>query len=139
VKIVLPVDHVIAASFSAEAKPETLASVDIPDGKMGMDVGPKTVALYADIILGAKSVVWNGPVGVFEFDAFAKGTEEVAKLVARATGKGAMTVVGGGDSVAAVNKFGLADKMSHVSTGGGASLEFLEGKVLPGIACLETK
>ena len=98
-----------------------------------MDVGPKTLAKYKAVIAGAKSIVWNGPVGVFEFDAFAKGTGEVAKMVAEATSKGAMTVVGGGDSVAAVNKFGLASKMSHVSTGGGASLELLEGKKLPGI------
>ncbi len=139
VKIILPVDHVVADKFAPDAKAETIDSVDVPDGKMGMDVGPKTVAIYKDVILTAKSVVWNGPVGVFEFDAFAKGTEQVARLVAEATGKGAMTVVGGGDSVAAVNKFKLADKMSHVSTGGGASLEFLEGKVLPGIACLEQR
>ena len=113
--------------------------VGLPDGQMGMDVGPKTIAIYKDTILASKSIVWNGPVGVFEFDAFAKGTETVARLVAEATGKGATSVVGGGDSVAAVNKFNLADKMSHVSTGGGASLEFLEGKTLPGIAVLETK
>jgi phosphoglycerate kinase len=106
---------------------------------MAMDVGPKTIEDYKEVLSTAKSIVWNGPVGVFEFDAFAKGTETVARLVAEATGRGAMTVVGGGDSVAAVNKFNLADKMSHVSTGGGASLEFLEGKTLPGIACLETK
>jgi phosphoglycerate kinase len=114
-------------------------NIDIPDGLMGMDVGQKTLALYKETILTAKSILWNGPVGVFEFDAFAKGTEAVAKLVAEATGKGAMSVVGGGDSVAAVNKYHLANKMSHVSTGGGASLEFLEGKTLPGIAALETK
>jgi 3-phosphoglycerate kinase len=106
---------------------------------MGLDVGPKTLELYAKVLAGAKSVLWNGPVGVFEFDAFAKGTEKVAQLVAEATARGALTVVGGGDSVAAVNKFGLASKMSHVSTGGGASLEYLEGKELPGIACLEQK
>jgi len=104
-----------------------------------MDVGPKTVAIYKQVILSSKSIVWNGPVGVFEFEAFAKGTAEVAHLVAEATGKGAVSVVGGGDSVAAVNKFKLADKMSHVSTGGGASLEFLEGQTLPGIAVLESK
>ncbi len=138
VKILLPVDHVAAAEF-ADKDPVSVDAVDLPENLMGLDVGPKTVALYKDAILASKSIVWNGPVGVFEFDNFAKGTESVARLVAEATGKGAMTVVGGGDSVAAVNKFGLADKMSHVSTGGGASLEFLEGKTLPGIACLATK
>ena len=119
--------------FDAAAVPKAIDGIDIPGGLMGMDVGPKTLAKYATVIATAKSVVWNGPVGVFEFDSFAKGTGEVAKLVAEATGRGAVTVVGGGDSVAAVNKFGLAEKMSHVSTGGGASLELLEGKKLPGI------
>ena len=138
-KIVLPVDHVGAKEFSADASPVAVDAQDIPDDLMAMDVGPKTIELYKEVIGTAKSIVWNGPVGVFEFDAFAKGTETVAKLVAEATGRGAMTVVGGGDSVAAVNKFNLADKMSHVSTGGGASLEFLEGKTLPGIAILATK
>lgn len=139
VNIILPVDHVGAAEFAADAAPVAVDGVDIPDNLMGMDVGSKTLALYKDAILNAKSIVWNGPVGVFEFEAFAKGTGEVAHLVAEATEKGAMSVVGGGDSVAAVNKFNLASKMSHVSTGGGASLEFLEGKTLPGIAVLETK
>ncbi len=138
-KIILPVDHVGAEEFSADAKPVAVDGTDIPDNLMAMDVGPKTIELYKEVIGSAKSIVWNGPVGVFEFDAFAKGTETVAKLVAEATERGAMTVVGGGDSVAAVNKFHLADKMSHVSTGGGASLEFLEGKTLPGIAILATK
>ncbi|MDR1095315.1 MAG: phosphoglycerate kinase [Spirochaetaceae bacterium] len=133
VEIVLPVDQVAAAAFDANAQPEAVDGVDLPDSLMGLDVGPKTVAKYREVIGKAATVVWNGPVGVFEFDAFAKGTEEVAKIVAAATGKGAVTVVGGGDSVAAVNKFGLASKMSHVSTGGGASLELLEGKKLPGI------
>jgi 3-phosphoglycerate kinase len=139
VRIILPVDHIAAAEFSPDAKPLAVDGVELSDDVMGMDVGPKTVELYRKVILDARSIVWNGPVGVFEFDAFAKGTEAVARLVAEATGKGAVSVVGGGDSVAAVNKFNLADKMSHVSTGGGASLEFLEGKTLPGIAVLETK
>ncbi len=139
VKIVLPVDHVAADKFDANATPVAIDAIDIPDGLMAMDVGPKTIELYKEVLSTAKSVVWNGPVGVFEFDAFAKGTEAVANLVAEATSRGAMTVVGGGDSVAAVNKFHLADKMTHVSTGGGASLEFLEGKTLPGIAILATK
>jgi len=140
VNLILPVDHVGAEAFDANAKPVAVDGVDIPDNLMAMDVGPKTLELYKKAISTAKSVIWNGPVGVFEFDAFAKGTEAVAKMVADATtANNAMTVVGGGDSVAAVNKFGLADKMSHVSTGGGASLEFLEGKTLPGIAILATK
>lgn len=137
VKIILPVDHICAASFAADAVAEKVDGIDIPDSLMGMDVGVKTLALYKAEISAARSIVWNGPVGVFEFEAFAKGTEEIAQLVAEATGKGAVSVVGGGDSVAAVNKFNLAGKMSHVSTGGGASLEFLEGKTLPGIACLD--
>ena len=131
--IVLPVDQVGAETFDAAAKPVAVDGQDLPDNLMGLDVGPKTLAKYREVLAKAKTIVWNGPVGVFEFDAFAKGTEEVAKLVAEATGRGAVTVVGGGDSVAAVNKFGLASKMSHVSTGGGASLELLEGKKLPGI------
>jgi 3-phosphoglycerate kinase len=132
-EIVLPVDHVAAGTFDAAAKPVAVDGIDLPDTLMGLDVGPKTVAKYQAVLATAKTIVWNGPVGVFEFDAFAKGTEQVAKIVAGMTGKGAITVVGGGDSVAAVNKFGLSDKMSHVSTGGGASLELLEGKKLPGI------
>jgi 3-phosphoglycerate kinase len=131
--IVLPVDQVGAETFDAAAKPVAVDSRDLPDTLMGLDVGPKTLAKYQEVLSKAKTIVWNGPVGVFEFPAFAKGTEEVAKMVAEATGRGAVTVVGGGDSVAAVNKFGLAAKMSHVSTGGGASLELLEGKKLPGI------
>lgn len=138
-RIILPVDHLGAAEFSPDAAAVAIDGADIPDNLMGMDVGPKTLAIYKEAILSAKSIVWNGPVGVFEFEAFAKGTGEVAHLVADATANGAVSVVGGGDSVAAVNKFNLASKMSHVSTGGGASLEFLEGKTLPGIAVLETK
>ena len=139
VKIVLPVDHVGAAEYSADSAPVAVDGIDIPDTLMALDVGPKTIELYKKTIAEAKSIVWNGPVGVFEFENFSKGTATVAQLVAEATSRGAMTVVGGGDSVAAVNKCGLASKMSHVSTGGGASLEFLEGKTLPGIAILATK
>jgi 3-phosphoglycerate kinase len=133
VQIVLPVDQVGADKFDAAAAPVPVDGQDLPDNLMGLDVGPKTIARYKEVLSGAKTIVWNGPVGVFEFDAFAKGTEELARLVAAATARGTITVVGGGDSVAAVNKFNLADKMSHVSTGGGASLELLEGKKLPGI------
>jgi 3-phosphoglycerate kinase len=132
-EIVLPVDHVCAETFDAAAKPVPVDGLDLPDNLMGLDVGPKTVAKYKAVLAGAKTIVWNGPVGVFEFDAFAEGTRKLAELVAESTGRGAVTVVGGGDSVAAVNKFGLAGKMSHVSTGGGASLELLEGRTLPGI------
>jgi len=133
VQIVLPLDQVAATSFDAASAPIPVDGLDLPDTLLGLDVGPKTIAKYKEVLANAKTIVWNGPVGVFEFEAFAKGTEEVAKLVAEMTGKGVITVVGGGDSVAAVNKFHLADKMSHVSTGGGASLELLEGKKLPGI------
>ncbi|MCL2210377.1 MAG: phosphoglycerate kinase [Treponema sp.] len=133
VQIVLPLDHVGGTSFDVNAVPVPVDGLDLPDNLLGLDVGPKTLAKYKEVLATAKTIVWNGPVGVFEFDAFAKGTEQVAKMVAEATGKGSITVVGGGDSVAAVNKFGLAEKMSHVSTGGGASLELLEGKKLPGI------
>ena len=134
VKVILPVDHVCAKEFAENAEPVLVDGVDIPEGLIGMDIGPKTVELVKKDVLAAKSVVWNGPMGVFEFAAFAKGTEEVAKALADSS---ATSVVGGGDSVAAINKFGLADKISHVSTGGGASLEFLEGRVLPGIKALE--
>ena len=134
VKVILPVDNVCAKEFSDNAEPILVDSDNISDDLMGMDIGPKTVALITDALKDAKSVVWNGPMGVFEFDAFAKGTEAVAKALAASN---ATTVVGGGDSVAAINKFGLASKISHVSTGGGASLEFLEGKTLPGIKALE--
>ncbi|MDR2393469.1 MAG: phosphoglycerate kinase [Treponema sp.] len=133
VEILLPQDHLGAEAFDAGAKPVTIDGIDIPDHLLGLDVGPKTLTAYQEALVKAKTIVWNGPVGVFEFAAFAKGTETVAKLVAAATTKGAVTVVGGGDSVAAVNQFGLASQMSHVSTGGGASLELLEGKKLPGI------
>ena len=136
VRILLPLDHKVGAEFSENARAEYVAGEDVPEGKLGMDVGEKTLDSYRPVIGTAKTVVWNGPLGVFEFAEFAKGTLEVAKMVAASKG---VTVVGGGDSVAAVQKFGLADKISHVSTGGGASLEFLEGKALPGIVALADK
>jgi phosphoglycerate kinase len=136
VKVILPVDNQCGDSFDENTPKTYIDGVEIPDDKMGMDIGPKTVALIKDALKDAKSVVWNGPMGVFEFANFAQGTQEVAKALAECKGT---TVVGGGDSVAAINKFHLADKVSHVSTGGGASLEFLEGKNLPGIAALEKK
>lgn len=136
VKVILPVDNQCGDSFDENTPKTYIDGVEIPDDKMGMDIGPKTVALIKDALKDAKSVVWNGPMGVFEFANFAQGTQEVAMALAECKG---ITVVGGGDSVAAINKFHLADKVSHVSTGGGASLEFLEGKNLPGIAALEKK
>ena len=132
--VILPMDHVVASEFSETAVPEAVDSEDVPEGKLAMDVGPKTIAAIKVKIAEAKTVVWNGPMGVFEFDAFAKGTEEVANFVADCAGT---TVVGGGDSVAAVNKFKLGDRIDHVSTGGGASLEYLEGKALPGVVALK--
>ena len=134
-QLLLPVDHVCAAAFAADS-PASVHEADIPDGLMGLDVGPQTVARYVAALGGAATVIWNGPMGVFEMDAFCKGTEAVAQAVAGATAAGAFTVVGGGDSVAAAEKLGIVDKLSHVSTGGGASLELLEGKTLPGVAAL---
>ena len=134
-QLLLPVDHVCAAEFKADS-PASVHATDIPDGLMGLDIGPKTIASYVAALQGAKTVIWNGPMGVFEMDAFCKGTEAVAKAVAAATAAGAFTVVGGGDSVAAAEKLGITSKLSHVSTGGGASLELLEGKVLPGVKAL---
>lgn len=136
VKFLLPVDVVIASEFNNDS-PATIVSVDaIPSDKMGLDIGPETIKLFREEILKAKTVVWNGPMGVFEFDNFAKGTIAIAEALAEATANGAVTVIGGGDSAAAIAKAGLKDKVSHVSTGGGASLEFLEGKILPGVAAL---
>ena len=138
VKLLLPVDNVAADKFDAEANTQIVGD-DIPAGWMALDIGPKTAALYADAIKGAKTVVWNGPMGCFEMAKFANGTMEVCKAVAEVKAAGGVSVIGGGDSVAAVNKSGLADKMSHISTGGGASLEFLEGKALPGVVALSDK
>jgi len=134
VQVILPVDHLCGAEFKEDAAVVQVDSADIPENLIGMDIGPKTVKLIVEAVKKAKSVVWNGPMGVFEFNSFANGTLTVAKALAQSS---ATTVVGGGDSVAAINKFNLADKISHVSTGGGASLEFLEGQVLPGIKALE--
>jgi phosphoglycerate kinase len=134
VRVILPVDHICAEEFKENANPITVDGIDIPDNLIGMDVGLKTLELVRVELDKAASIVWNGPMGVFEFANFAHGTQEVAKMVAESKGT---TVVGGGDSVAAVNQFGYADKIDHVSTGGGASLEFLEGQVLPGIKALE--
>ena len=136
VKMLLPVDTVVAREFKADAEYMTVDSDRIPDGYMGMDIGEKTAKLFGEEIRKAGTVVWNGPMGVFEFDAFAKGTAAVAEACAECKGT---TIIGGGDSASAVKKLGYADKMTHISTGGGASLEFLEGKVLPGVAALDDK
>ena len=136
VKFLLPVDNYCAAEFSADAKPVLYDAMSIPDDMMGMDIGPKTVEAYVAAVKDAGTVIWNGPMGVFEFPAFAEGTRAVAKALAATD---AITIIGGGDSAAAVAQLGFADKMTHISTGGGASLEFLEGKELPGVACLLDK
>ena len=138
-KLLLPVDNVIADDFAPDANSKVVEG-DIPAGWEGLDIGPKTIKLYSDEIAKAKTVVWNGPMGVFEFEKFAVGTKAIAQALAEATVRnGAITIIGGGDSAAAVAQLGFADKVTHISTGGGASLEYLEGKVLPGIACLNDK
>lgn len=139
VKVVLPVDLTIADKFGADANTQIVDVDKVPEDWEALDSGPKTSALYSEALAGAKTVIWNGPMGVFEFDAFAKGTLAVAKAVAEATKNGATSIVGGGDSIAALKKTGLADQISHISTGGGATLEVLEGKVLPGIAAIADK
>lgn len=137
VEFLLPTDVLLADKFSAEANTQIAAAEAIPDGWMGLDIGPDSVKTFQAALADVKSVIWNGPMGVFEIDKFAKGTEAIARTLAELTPKGTTTIIGGGDSVAAVEKVGLADQMSHISTGGGASLELLEGKILPGIAALD--
>lgn len=136
-KLILPVDTVVASEFSPNAEPVTVASDSIPADMMGLDIGPKSIELFKEALEGAKTVVWNGPMGVFEFETFAKGTLEVCKTITELPG--ALTVIGGGDSAAAAIQLGFKDKITHISTGGGASLEFMEGKELPGIAAIQDK
>ena len=136
VNLLLPVDNVVADRFDAEADHRVVKSSEIPAGWQGMDIGPETVKLFSETIVTAKTVIWNGPMGVFEFPAFAEGTKKIAEACAACEGT---TIIGGGDSASAVKKLGFADRMTHISTGGGASLEFLEGKVLPGVAVLNDK
>lgn len=136
VKLHIPTDAVVADAFAATTNTDQCAADAVPDGWMALDIGPKSIETFRSAILGSKTILWNGPMGVFEMEAFQQGTIAIANAVAEATAKGAFSLVGGGDSVAAVNQFGLADKISYVSTGGGAMLEYLEGKVLPGIAAI---
>lgn len=136
VKLLLPSDHVVADAFSNEAQTRTISVEEDPGEYMGLDIGPETVEIYRKAILASKTILWNGPMGVFEMEKFRNGTREIARAVAEATAGGAFSLVGGGDSVAAVNQFELADKVSYVSTGGGAMLEFFEGKELPGVSAL---
>ena len=136
VKLLLPVDTVIADAFAPDANSRVVKAGEIPAGWQGLDIGPETVKLYCEAVAGAGTVIWNGPMGVFEFPAFAAGTKAVAEALSRTN---AITIIGGGDSAAAVEQLGYADKMTHISTGGGASLEFMEGKELPGVACLLDK
>jgi phosphoglycerate kinase len=138
-RLLLPVDHVLGAEFKADTRTQTTSVSKTPDGWMGLDIGPNTINIFGAELARAKTIVWNGPMGVFEMPAFAKGTLEIAKAVAAATEKGATSIVGGGDSVAALHASGLAGKVSHISTGGGASLEFLGGRKLPGVEALTDK
>ena len=137
--LLLPVDHIVGAEFKADTAPQTVSVSATPDGWMGLDIGPKTIDTYRQKIAAAKTIVWNGPMGVFEMPIFAKGTLEVARAVAAATDNGAISIVGGGDSVAAIHQSGVAEHISHISTGGGASLEFLGGHKLPGVEALTDK
>ena len=137
VDLLLPTDVVLADNFAPDANAQTVSIENIPDGWMGLDIGPDSIKVFQDALSTCKAVIWNGPMGVFEFDKFAAGTEAIAHTLAGLTGQGTCTIIGGGDSVAAVEKVGVASQMSHISTGGGASLELLEGKTLPGIAALD--
>ena len=137
VELILPTDVVLADNFSPDANSQTTSINAIPDGWMGLDIGPDSIKAFEAALADCKTVIWNGPMGVFEFDKFAAGTDAIAHSLAGLTASGTCTIIGGGDSVAAVEKVGVADKMSHISTGGGASLELLEGKVLPGVAALD--
>jgi phosphoglycerate kinase len=137
VEFLLPTDVVVADNFAADANAETVSVEEIPDGWMGLDIGPDSIKAFSEALGDCQAIIWNGPMGVFEFEKFAAGTEAIARTLAELTPKGVTTIIGGGDSVAAVEKVGVADQMSHISTGGGASLELLEGKTLPGIAALD--
>lgn len=137
VDLLLPTDVVVADNFAPDANAQTVSIDNIPDGWMGLDIGPDSIKVFQEALANCKSVIWNGPMGVFEFDKFAQGTEAIARTLADLTKQGTTTIIGGGDSVAAVEKVGVADQMSHISTGGGASLELLEGKELPGITALD--
>lgn len=136
VNLLIPTDTVVADSFSNDASHKLCKAMEIPDGMMGLDIGPETIKAFSDIIKKSKTILWNGPMGVFEFSNFEKGTKEIALAIAEATSKGCYSLVGGGDSVAAVGKYHLADKVSYVSTGGGAMLEYIEGKELPGVTAI---
>jgi len=138
-KLLLPVDCVCGLEFSNDTERKTVAHDAIPADMQGLDIGPETIRLFSDELASAMTIVWNGPMGVFEFDTFAVGTNKIAETLAECTDRGAKTIIGGGDSASAIMKAGLSSRMSHISTGGGASLEFLEGKVLPGIAALTDK
>ncbi|MBU2651330.1 MAG: phosphoglycerate kinase [Bacteroidetes bacterium] len=138
VNLMIPVDALAADAFDNEAQKLSCSSMEVPDGWMGLDIGPETVKQFTGVIEKSKTILWNGPMGVFEFSNFEAGTRAIAEAVAKSTGKGAFSLIGGGDSVAAINKYNLADKVSYVSTGGGAMLEYIEGKELPGVTAIES-
>jgi len=138
VNLYLPIDNVIADKFSPDANTDLVNTGEIPDGWEGLDVGPKSIEIFSDVIKNSKTVLWNGPLGVFEFEKFAVGSRAIAEAIVKATKNGAFSLIGGGDSAAAVNQFGFGDEVSYVSTGGGALLEYMEGKTLPGVAALES-